>query len=297
MKPYTSSILIAAALAAATVHPAAAWDGGALRIEHTCSELGRIPAAWIDSTRADINVHFAHTSHGGQILDGLGHIAVHDAFYPMVYEYNALPQQVDALRIFDGQLAATYITPDLYWASPEGIDQTIAVLTANPEIDISFFVWCTQLDTWTAPEIGAYMDSISTLEARFPGVAFVYCTGNAQGTGEAGYNRWRRNEEIRAYCARNGKVLYDFADLDSWWWNPVAGAWEQATYEHEGFLVPVEHPQFNGDETSHTTWESCIQKGRAMWWLGAMLAGWYADPTGVRETSLGGLKRRFRAEP
>jgi len=288
-------LLLATAAATVSVRPSSAWDGGALRIEHTCSTFDRIPSAWIDSTKASINIHFAHTSHGGQIRDGLWFIAEHDPFYSMAYENNTLPDQNDALRIFNGQTSATYITPDLYWSSPEGISETETVLAANPEIDVSLFVWCQELDAWTAQQVAAYLDSISALEKRFSGVTFVYCTGNAQTTGEMGYNRWRRNEEIRAYCAANGKVLFDFADLDSWWWNPVAGAWEQATYEYAGYLVPVEHPQFRGDETSHTTWESCIQKGRATWWLGAMLSGWYADPTGTRETSLGGLKRRFGA--
>jgi hypothetical protein len=289
--PALSAVVAAAALAGA----AHAWSGGPMRIEHTCANLGRIPTAWIDSAKVNIRVHFAHTSHGGQIHDGLWFIAEHDPFYSMAYENNTLPDEADALLIFNGQTSATYITPDLYWASPEGIADTETVLAANPELDVSLFVWCSELDGWTAPQVAAYLDSVSALEERFPGVTFVYCTGNAQATGAMGYNRWRRNEEIRAFCAANGKVLYDFADLDSWWWNPAAGAWEQATYEYEGSQVPYEHPELQGNDASHTSWASCIIKGQAMWWLGAMLSGWYADPTGTAETSLGGLKRLHRA--
>jgi hypothetical protein len=76
-------------------------------------------------------------------------------------------------------------------------------------------------------------------------------------------------------------VLFDFADLDSWWFNPVSEEWEHSTYDYDGSTVPVEHPQFNGSEAGHTTYESCEQKGRAVWWMMARLAGWELDPAGL----------------
>jgi len=36
----------------------------------------------------------------------------------------------------------------------------------------------------------------------------------------------------------------------------------------------VEHPHFHGDEAGHTTYESCEQKGKAVWWMTARIAGW-----------------------
>jgi hypothetical protein len=61
--------LLAMTLFAAT---GGAWDySGPLVIDHNCCELDMIPAAWIDSVQAGLRLHYAHTSHGGQLTTGL----------------------------------------------------------------------------------------------------------------------------------------------------------------------------------------------------------------------------------
>ncbi len=40
-------------------------------------------------------------------------------------------------------------------------------------------------------------------------------TGHLNGTGEAG-NLFQRNNQIRDFCAANNKVLFDFADIESY---------------------------------------------------------------------------------
>jgi hypothetical protein len=55
----------------------------------------------------------------------------------------------------------------------------------------------------------------------------------------------------------------------------------------ETLKIPVEHPDFNGDEAAHTTYSSCEQKGKAFWWLMAMLAGWNAPEPTATTTSTG----------
>ena len=254
-----------------------------LIIDHNCENLAQIPLEWIDNAQDSIKWHYAHTSHGGQITTGLQRIEDNDATYNIARGSSNLPTEADALCIFDGQESDTYITPDEYWETKSGMDKTRSVLTNNPSLNVSQWSWCTQLNTYSEAQVQAYLDSISTLEAEFPNVTFVYMTGNAQATGSGGYNRYLRNEQIRQYCRDNNKVLYDFADLDAWCYNESTQEWEQNTYEYNGQNIPVEHSEFNGNESGHTTYTSCEQKGRAAWWMVSRLAGW-DEQTSVLET-------------
>ncbi|MEZ5198087.1 MAG: hypothetical protein R2764_17365 [Bacteroidales bacterium] len=43
--------------------------------------------------------------------------------------------------------------------------------------------WCTQPESYTAEQMQEYLDSISSFEAMFPDVTFIYTTANAQGEG------------------------------------------------------------------------------------------------------------------
>jgi hypothetical protein len=245
-------------------------------VDHTCCDLSDIPAAWIDSVQDGIRLHYAHTSHGEQLIIGLERIEEDHPAYPVEIGYGELPQTVGALCIYDGQEGGTYITPDLFWETPGGMDMTRDVLDHNPSINVCMWCWCTQLDYYGAEQVEAYLDSMEVLEGEYPGVTFVCMTGNAQASGAEGYNRHLRNTQIREYCEETGRLLFDFADLDCWWYDSSDGQWEQSTYEWQGTQVPVEHPQFNGDEAAHTTYGSCEQKGRALWWLLALIAGWDA---------------------
>ncbi len=223
-------------------------------------------------------MHFAHTSHGMQISVGL---SILESAYPELdyeYENSVLPTKPEAFNIFNGMTSATYIMPGMYWATPEGLDDTRSVLNNNPSINISMFVFCGELENASTDYIDGYLAAMTMLEAEFPGVTFVYTTGNAQVTGSQGYNRFQLNERIREYCSANNKVLYDFADLDAWWYNSSTSEWEQATYDYEGTAVPCEHPQWVGNDSSHTSYESCENKTNAMWWLTATLTGWSSSP-------------------
>ncbi len=243
-------------------------------VDHTCTSLSSIPSSWITTVKNSIKLHYAHTSHGEQLTGGLTRIEEHNSTYNVEIGDMFLPAVANALCIFNGQKDETYITPDLFWQTHEGMERTRDVLKSNPTINVCMWCWCTQLDDWGQEQVQEYLDSMSALEREFPKVKFVYFTGNAQQQDYAGYNRNNNNNQIRRFCSNNKKNLFDFEDLDCWWFNPATNAWEQATYNYNGNTVPYQHPHFDGDENGHTTWESCEQKGNAVWWLLAKLAGW-----------------------
>jgi hypothetical protein len=258
-----------------------------LIIDHTCVNLSQIPAQWIDSAQANCRLHYAHTSHGGQLNDGLQIIEDADASYNHNRTLMSLPSEEGAFCIFDGQRFDDYITPDEYWETGDGMDSTRAVLESNPTINYSMWSWCTQPNYYSQEQIQAYLDSIAQLESEFPNVTFIYMTGNAQSwqdhhtynSDAEGYNRYLRNEQIRQFCRNNGKVLFDFADIDCWY----NGDMDTSSYESNVF--PREHDQYNVNESSHTSILNCEHKGEAFWWMMACLAGWEPSSS-VDESSL-----------
>jgi len=257
-----------------------------LVIDHNCTDLTMIPAEWIESVRSQILMYYGHASHGEQITGGLNLIDEGDPFFAFAMAYRVLPDYAETFCTNDD----LGVNPDLYWATQAGIDRTRAALNADAGINISMFMWCIELNTWTAQQVEAYFAAMELLEAEFPGVTFIYTTGNAQFMYGDGYNRWQRNEQIRAWCIANNKVLFDFADMDAWWYNPATPGWEQNTYQYDGHTVPVQHNHYYGDDWGHTTFESCEQKGKAMWWLTAELIGWTtSSPTGTEDIPPAGI--------
>ena len=82
-----------------------------LIIDHTCTDLVQIPDKWIKAVQVNLRLHYAHTSHGGQLTTGLEQIQGSASEYSVARQEGALPTNASALCIFDGQEEVTYVTP------------------------------------------------------------------------------------------------------------------------------------------------------------------------------------------
>jgi hypothetical protein len=232
-------------------------------IDHTCTDITKIPDSWINAVKTYLKVQCAHASFGEQIIEGLERLST-DSKYSLDNDNCRLSFSNQHLNIISGQnrygACETYVTPDLYWKGEVAINISTYHLQ-NADQNTSIWFWDEQIDDYSESYIQDYLDSLARLEMEFPNVTFVYTTGNAQSNEP---NRFERNNQIRVYCIRNNKILFDFADLDAWYNNE----------QHIVNGIPMEHPNHNGDEGGHASYVSCDNKAKAFWWLLARITGW-----------------------
>jgi hypothetical protein len=271
---------------------------------HTSTHLSQIPKTALDQARSNLHIAYGHTSHGSQVTDGMtGLESFANAPYgSTTYLWNdgIIAGQLDLDDYFvEGDLG----NPDdrITWAA-----RTREYLNnpANSDVNVVMWSWCGQADT-SEENIDLYLNIMNQLEIDYPEVTFVYMTGHLVGSGEAG-NLNQRNEQIRNYVRANNKVLFDFADIESydpdWVYYgdklPTDGC--NYDYNNNGVTSQSGDPALptNGDrnwaidwQNSHTQgtdWYTCgaahtqplnaNQKAYAAWWLWARLGGWDGNP-------------------
>ena len=258
---------------------AVAGDG--LVIDHTSVKLTSIPSEWISAARENLHIAYSHTSHGSQLTEGMSGLI---SFKGTSYSWNNGGTN-EALDLHDYAISGDLGNPDrTSWAAG-----TRTYLAANPDVNVIIWSWCGQVSNATEADIATYLTLMNSLENDFPEVKFVYMTGHLDGSGLTG-NLHLRNEQIRDFCSKNKKILYDFADIECY--NPDG--------IYFGDKIPNDACDYdtNGDgsrdgnwatewQNSHTQgedWFNCSaahtqpvnanQKAYAAWWLWARLAGW-----------------------
>ena len=45
---------------------------GPIIVNHTCTDINQIPEAAINKAKSDLHIAYAHTSHGSQLIAGMG---------------------------------------------------------------------------------------------------------------------------------------------------------------------------------------------------------------------------------
>lgn len=264
-------------------------------VDHTSIDLSKIPVEWIDKAKTDLHIAYGHTSHGSQLITGMTGLETFKGD-PYLWNNGELDGELD---IRDGYLPGDLgSNGDLTWA-----DATRSYLGdwRNADINVIIWSWCGGVSTNSAESIDIYLNEMTKLENEFPAVKFVYMTGHLDGTGEEG-NLHLRNEQIRKYCLDNNKILYDFADIESYdpdgnyYGNKYATDGCNYDYNNDGHTDQTGDPAIpeNGDKNWAIDWQNAHQQGvdwfdcsaahtqplnanmkaYAAWWLWARLAGW-----------------------
>jgi PKD repeat protein len=260
-------------------------SSAAILINHDTDTLASIPTTWITQAKETLHIAYGHTSHGCQLADGMTGLAV---WKGSLYAWN--PGGADgALDLDDyyNDFGGLGIANDLgnpnrtAWA-----EATRAYLALHPQTNVIIWAWCWQVNG-TEAEINIYLTLMNQLEIDYPNVMFVYMTGHVNGTA-LDDNYCERNQQIRDYCIANDKILYDFADIESY--DPDGNYYgdklvnDNCDYDSNGDGVVDRnwavdwqnaHPgEWYDCPAAHTQPLNANMKAYAAWWLWARLAGW-----------------------
>lgn len=274
-------------------------------IDHYCTDIQLIPFEFITAAKQNLVIAYGHTSHGSQLISGMGNLddfmknqGSPDGFF----DFNSDGSN-DALTLHDSPFQNAYDlgNPDFTsWAS-----ETRVYLNNHPEVNVIMWSWCGQVSWASENDIDTYLQLMDNLETDYPGVQFVYITGHLDGSGIEG-TLHQNNNRIRNFCRVNGKILYDFADIESF--DPDGETNYMALLANDNCDYDSDSDgnqdsnwatNWQNNHTVNVDWYNCDAahsqplngnlKAYAAWWLFAQLAGWKVQTNSVDVIPLNGL--------
>ncbi len=255
-------------------------------IDHSCIDLNEIPSEYIETAKENLHIGYGHTSHGSQLTAGMN--AIESFFSEGTYDWSHSGGPGELHLYEGGSYGGGHLELDCGYEGWD--DETRDYLDEHPDCNVIIWSWCGQVNSVDLQS--HYLQPMAQLENEYPDVTFVYMTGHLEGQGPDG-SLFQANQEIRDFCSTNGKILYDFADVEKYdpdaevnyqeyncndacnYDDPEGGRTNWAddwTSENPDHIL-TQISQLCG-HCSHSKSLNCVKKGIACWYLWARLAGW-----------------------
>jgi hypothetical protein len=277
---------------------------GLIVVDHTSTNISKIPDSCIQKVKQELHIAYSHTSHGSQLVSGMQALQTYNT---NKYSFsdgggvNAL--DFDDLFGMGGCLDLSACDGDI---NSDGLgnmyDMSANYLSTHSDVNVILWSWC----NIAGHNIPRYLTTMQALINNYPNVTFVFITGHANGGG-VGDTSDSKNQLIRSFVynasnANKGHYFFDFSDMENYdpdgnYYLPLrvedglqySSTGTTTKDKHWGDEYVARHPtalsttlinQVSSCAHSPESGESinseinCALKGQAAWHLFARMVGW-----------------------